>query len=122
LDGAAYWEEGTESWCEELETTLEDELGRYDAVMFFQSAAVSKSNLAINGTMLEGGNAARTESHEGARILDEKLYNVWKQHPKFYLIKSQDSFFAKITEAVHTFRDIIDELEELRTPHANKKE
>ncbi len=38
---------------------LFSELSRYDAVLFFQSAAIG--NRAINGTMLEGGNAVRNE-------------------------------------------------------------
>ena len=62
LDGAGYWHNGLDSWCEEIGTTVEKELARYDAVIFFQSAAVT--NNAINGTMLEGGNIARTEDQE----------------------------------------------------------
>ena len=105
LDGAAYWDKGLESWCEHVNTTVETELDRYDAVIFFQSAAMA--NHAINGSMLEGGNAARTENSDQARDLDGRLEEIWSRHPKFYMVKSQDSFFAKVQEAVELFRKIV---------------
>lgn len=118
LDGAAYWQKGLESWCEELETTFEAELDRYDAVIFFQSAAQSK--LAINGTMLEGGNPVRLEDEEEARSLDDKLFQIWSKHPRFYLVKSQESFFKKISQAVEIFAKVLQDLES-QTPLPPKR-
>lgn len=109
LDGAAYWEGGVEGWCKAMGTSKEAELARYDAVIFFQSGAAR--NHAINGTMLEGGNPARNEGAEEARHLDKALQDVYCAHPRFYLIESRDSFFDKLTEAVHIFKRIVDELE-----------
>lgn len=65
-DGAAYVD-SPEEWCASIGTTLDAELERYDAVLFFESAA--KTNHSINGTMLEGGNRARTEDQAEARTL-----------------------------------------------------
>ena len=113
-DGAAYVP-SPEQWCRSLETTLEDELARYDAVIFFESAA--KANHAINGTMLEGGNAARTETSSEARTLDDRLLAVWRRHPNFHLIKSRDSFFDKLQEAVDVFRRLLSEFEAKSTPN-----
>ncbi len=89
---------------------MEKELARYDAVIFFQSAAVRSHQ--INGTMLEGGNAARTESQHEAQTLDSRLYEVWHRHPQFHLVESRDSFFDKIQESVMLFRRIVKELKQ----------
>lgn len=114
LDGAVYYPEGMEGWCADLGTTMNDELARYDAVIFFQSAAVV--NHAINGSMLEGGNPARLESLEEARTLDERLHEVWSRHPKFFLVKSRESFFEKLTEAVEVFKRVVRELDAMHSP------
>ncbi len=99
-----------EEWCKAVGTTLEQELHRYDAVLFFQSAALG--NRPINATMLEGGNAVRSESQDEAKNLDRKLFDVWSAHPNFHLIPSRDSFFEKIQESVTVFAKILTELEQ----------
>lgn len=45
-------------------------------------------NHSINGTMLEGGNPARTEDKSEARELDAKMQALWEKHPNFHLIRS----------------------------------
>src|SRR3954466_15675160 len=39
IDGAAYWPEGPEDYWRDVQSTLERELKRYDAVIWMQSAA-----------------------------------------------------------------------------------
>lgn len=65
------------------------------------------SNLAINASMLEGGNIHRTETLREAAALDEKLKEVWKKHPHFYEIPSTDSFFEKMRITLQKFRHIL---------------
>jgi predicted ATPase len=63
VDGAAYWPGNTNGFFEDIGSTLERELARYDAVIFFESAAVG-------GMGIEGGNPIRNESlgaGDGAR-------------------------------------------------------
>jgi len=57
---------------------------RYDGVIFLESASVSR--LAINSTMLEGGNAHRNEEADEAQRLDHKLRDLWCQHRRYSLL------------------------------------
>jgi len=60
-------------------TSLEHELARYDAVVFFETAAVA-------GLSIEGGNPVRQESIEQARDLDAALKALWSHHPRFLFV------------------------------------
>ena len=66
IDGAAYWPGEPGDYFAAIGTTHEAELRRYDAVIFFESAAVG-------GSSIEGGNPVRNESIEEAVVLDAKL-------------------------------------------------
>lgn len=89
VDGAAYWPDGDTGYFEAVGTTLEDELARYDAVIFFETAAVG-------GIGIEGGNPIRNESLADAVDLDRRLRELWSQHPRFILVPHHASFFKKI--------------------------
>ena len=90
LDSAVYWpEEGDGDFFSSLETSVEDEICRYDAVIFFETAAVG--NLSI-----EGGNPVRTESIAEAIAIDRRLQSIWSRHPHFIFIPHEKSFFAKL--------------------------
>lgn len=103
IDGAAFWpEEAPQGFFETLGTTLEEELKRYDAVMFFESAA-------IGDISIEGGNPARTESNEEARGLDIRLRELWSKHPNFHFVPHSMSFFAKLREGLAQLQEIVDE-------------
>lgn len=93
VDGAAYWPDEAETFFTELSTSIEQELARYDAVLFFETAAVG-------GVSIEGGNPIRIESLEQAIILDQKLKALWSQHPHFIFIPHQKSFIKKINLAL----------------------
>ena len=103
VDGAAFWpEEAPLGFFETMETTLDSELHRYDAVLFFESAAVG--DIAI-----EGGNPTRTESNAEARELDLRLREVWSQHPSFHFIPHSPSFFRKLEAGLRALDRIIAE-------------
>jgi predicted ATPase len=103
IDGAAFWpEEAPENFFDTMETTLEEELDRYDAVIFFESAAVGDISI-------EGGNPARTESNEQARRLDMRLRKVWSKHPNFHFIPHTTSFFAKLQDGLRQLQRIVDD-------------
>lgn len=103
VDGAAYWPDGEDGFFAAAGTTLERELARYDAVLFFESAAVG-------GIQIEGGNAVRTEDIARAAALDARLRQLWARHPRFVLIPHQPSFLRKISEAFAHLRRLVDEL------------
>lgn len=89
VDGAAYWPDDTTDFFEAVGSTARQELERYDAVLFFESAAVG--NMAI-----EGGNLARIETNAQAASLDARLRMLWSQHPRFAIVPHQPSFVKKI--------------------------
>jgi predicted ATPase len=103
IDGAAFWpDEAPEGFFESLGTSLERELTRYDAVIFFESAAVGDISI-------EGGNPARTESNEEARRLDMRLRELWSEHPNFHFVPHSTSFFAKLQDGLEQLQTIVDD-------------
>jgi len=90
VDGAAYWPGAPADFFAAMGTTEADALARYDAVIFFESAAVG-------GRPIEGGNPARIESIEEAARLDERLRAIWSAHPRFVVVPHCPAFIKKIT-------------------------
>lgn len=101
VDGAAYWPDGTDGFFAEMGTTHEAELARYDAVLFFQSAAAA-------GFRIEGGNRYRVESNDEAVAIDERLQALWRPHPGFHLVPHNHSFLRKITSGLEVLRHVLD--------------
>jgi predicted ATPase len=107
LDGAAYWPGSAEGFFSDLGTSLEAELARYDAVVFFESASVG-------GMCIEGGNPVRTEDVEAAVRLDRALRALWSKHPRYVLIGHRSSFLLKITAGLAVLRNVLCQLEDER--------
>ncbi|MCA9635936.1 MAG: AAA family ATPase [Myxococcales bacterium] len=104
VDGSIYWpHESDGDFFAAQETTLEDELARYEAVIFFESAAVG-------GISIEGGNPIRNESIREALELDRRLREVWSKHPKFWLVPHQRSFFHKMRAGLEALAAVVAEL------------
>jgi predicted ATPase len=103
VDGAAYWPTNPSDFFDDLGTTEAEALARYDAVIFFESAAVA-------GGSIEGGNPMRIESLSEARALDLRLRALWSKHPRFVLIPHEPSFFQKITRGLHALEALVAEL------------
>lgn len=100
IDGAAYWPGPSKEFFDHLGTSLEKELLRYDAVIFFETAAVG-------GMSIEGGNPARIESNEQAVLLDKKLRDMWSEHPNFVLVPHNSSFIKKVNEGLAEVAKIV---------------
>lgn len=103
LDGAAYWPGPTPDFFAAMGTSLDAELARYDAVLFFESAAVGNHPI-------EGNNPVRIETEAEAAALDARLREVWSKHPRFTFVRHQESFFRKITEGFDALSRIVGEL------------
>ena len=86
IDGAVYWPYGPEDFFKTMHTTLQTEMSRYDAVLhlspptnpaFYQSTHV------------------RTESLEEAFKIDDKIMQIWKNHPNRFIVEGKEHFFEK---------------------------
>lgn len=103
IDGAAYWPRGDGDFFASMGTTFEAELARYDAVVFFETAAVA-------GKSIEGGNPVRSETIPEAAKLDRRLRELWSQHPRFMLVPHTPSFLHKITTGLALLESLVAEL------------
>lgn len=103
VDGAAYWPGPPEDYFTQMGTTLAEELARYHAVLFFESAAVG-------GLSVEGGNPMRTEGLQQAVALDARLRAIWQQHPRFKLVPHHVSFMKKLTRGLEVLQQQVDAL------------
>ena len=103
VDGAAYWPGEAHDYFKSAGTTLETELRRYDAVIFFETAAVGRISI-------EGGNPIRNESLKQAVRLDARLRSLWSQHPRFILVPHNRSFFKKISFGLAAVESIFAQL------------
>ncbi len=91
LDGFAYWPEGEGDFFKDNNTTLEKELARYDLVIHLDSA---------NGNNYDFTNAIRTESPEQALVINNKVKQVWKDHPNRKIIPADESFSVKVAQVL----------------------
>ncbi|OYZ24341.1 MAG: hypothetical protein B7Y39_01410 [Bdellovibrio sp. 28-41-41] len=100
VDGAVYWPSSSDDFFKHLGTSLKKELSRYDAVIFFETAAVG-------GISIEGGNPTRTESIEQAIQIDAKLKALWSQHPNFVFVPHEKSFVKKVNTGLEELAKIV---------------
>jgi predicted ATPase len=103
VDGAVYWPGQPRDYFNAVGTTLDIELARYDAVIFFETAA-------RGGISIEGGNPVRNESIDEAVKLDKKLRELWSRHPRFILVPHNPSFFKKISLGLAALERIVVQL------------
>jgi predicted ATPase len=101
VDGAAYWPDGSDAFFESVCGDAATARGRYDAIVFLESAAVG-------GLTIDGVNLSRTEGQEEAARLDLSLQRVWSPHPEFRFVAHTPSFDAKVTTALEVLRALIE--------------
>lgn len=103
VDGGAYWHDGPDDFYEAVQSSHAAELARYDAVIFFETAAAG-------GHGFESENRFRTESQQEAVDLDRRLREQWQPHPRFTLIPHSVSFFRKMTIGVGILESLVAQL------------
>lgn len=96
VDGAAYWPGSDDFWAS-VETTLQEQLRRYDAVIHLRTPS------ADNG--YNHANPLRTESARDAAAIDARIAELWREHPRRFLVESTPDFFAKAGQAIELLRD-----------------
>lgn len=101
LDGAAYWPEGCDAFFEAIGGDARSARGRYDAVVFLESAAAG-------GLPILGDNPARNEGRKEAMNLDTRLRELWSPHPVFRFVGHTPLFETKVANALAVLRELID--------------
>jgi predicted ATPase len=100
VDGAAYWPGGPDGFFAELGTTRAAELARYDAIIFLHTAAMLPGGYERN---LE----VRTEDVEEAITLDQRIWELYRDHPQVISIPSQSSFLDKLIIVRKAVNDLV---------------
>ena len=102
VDGAAYMKDGTDELANICQTTLDDEYARYDAVI---CVAVPPRHIYDAN---KANNPARSETHEEAEVLGEKIRSVWSRHPQFFNIETNQDWDIKCRHVLDVVEQIID--------------
>jgi hypothetical protein len=97
LDGLAYWPQDGESFWTSLGTTPEEELRRYDTVIQLRTPTAEQG--------YNHRNPLRTESAASAAAIDAKILDVWRDHPRRFVIEATASFLDKAAQAVQLLSD-----------------
>jgi predicted ATPase len=104
VDGGGYWPDGADDFFTLVGSSFEQELDRYDAVLFFETAA-------LGGHGFESENPFRTESQQEAVEVDARLRALWSEHPRFTVVHHEASFFAKMTTGIGVLEGLIREID-----------
>lgn len=95
VDGAAYWP-GPDDYFAAVNTTLAEELRRYDAVIHLRTPRV------------EGGynhqNPLRTETAIEAAEVDLRILRIWDTHPRRFIVDAMPDFLAKAARVLELMR------------------
>jgi len=101
IDGLAYWPGPLAEFWSSLGTTIEIELGRYDAVIHLRTPALEHG--------YNHQNPLRTESASDAVDIDARIVRVWEQHPRRFIIESSADFLDKAARALEVLRGEVPE-------------
>jgi predicted ATPase len=95
VDGAAYWP-GPDDYFAAVNTTLAEELRRYDAVIHLRTPRV------------DGGynhqNPLRTETAIEAAEVDLRILRIWDTHPRRFIVDAMPDFLAKAAHVLELMR------------------
>ena len=95
IDGAAYWPGPDDLWSS-VGTTLEEQLQRYNAVIHLQTPSQE--------TGYNNSNRLRIESASAAVAIDERIAQLWAQHPRRFIVEASKNFLDKVSRVVAILR------------------
>ena len=98
LDGLAYWPLTPDLFFEDLDTTLNREMARYEAVIHLRTPTTH------NGYHRD---AMRLEGVREAAAIDERLLSVWKDHPKRFVVESTPDFLEKARRVLGIIEELL---------------
>jgi predicted ATPase len=96
LDGLAYWPGPAAEYWSSLGTTLEAELGRYDAVIHLRTPPAEQG--------YNNQNPLRTENATAAADIDARILQAWARHPRRFVVESSAEFLDKAARALEVLR------------------
>ena len=96
IDGSAYWPGPVADFWASAGTTLEAELGRYDAVLHLRTPDAAQG--------YNQQNPLRTETPTTAAEIDDRILDAWQQHPRRYLVEPAGDFLDKAARALEILR------------------
>ena len=97
VDGLAYWPGPADEYWSCLGTTLETELGRYDAVIHLRTPPAEQG--------YNNQNPLRTENATAAADIDARILRAWERHPRRFVVESSAEFLDKAARALEILRD-----------------
>lgn len=92
LDSLAYWPDKEELFWEEVRTTKEIEMARYDVVIHLRTPSLDQG--------YNNQNPVRIETALEAAEIDKRIVAAWNDHPKRYIIDSEDDFLDKASKVM----------------------
>lgn len=96
LDGLAYWPGPVDDLFASVGTTMAEQLARYDAVIHLRTPPLSGG--------YNNDNPLRLESAAVAAEIDERILEIWRAHPRRFVVGPASEFLAKVSEAVTILR------------------
>ncbi len=97
IDGAAYWPEGTAAYWQDLGSSLERELARYDAIIWMETAA------ALGLYDGDASNFCRFEDAPAAVASGKLLLALWGAHPHLKHVGA----FASLDDKVAAVEEVL---------------
>ncbi|HUK32893.1 MAG TPA: ATP-binding protein [Vicinamibacterales bacterium] len=98
VDGVAYWP-GSDSLFDEVGTTLDQQMGRYDVVIHLRTPRhVEDYNV---------DNPLRIETAVEAAAADDRIFAAWSRHPRRVVIDATPDFFAKVRQTIDVLRGLL---------------
>lgn len=98
LDSVAYWPGEGSEFFESFRTSKEAEIARYQWVIHLDTA---------DHDSFDTSNPVRTESHQEAIELNEKIKSAWQGHPRRIVIPHEAEFLLKIAKAKSVIEKIM---------------
>ena len=92
IDGLAYWPGSVESFWQDVNADPQRELSRYTAVIHMETPS---ANGGYNTQ-----NPLRAESAFEARVINDRILDAWKNHPRRSTIFSTTDFLDKAVAAL----------------------
>ena len=109
IDGLAYWPLEEDLYWKQVGSTKETELKRYTAVIHLRTPALDQG--------YNYQNPVRIESAQMAAEIDNRIVEVWKEHPRRFIIESKDDFLHKAAETIKYIKDELPECCKEHTIH-----
>lgn len=95
LGGLAYWPRSPKSYFDRVGTTHGSELERYSTVIHLRSPGDSLGYQRSEN---------RLETAEQAGAIDERIVEIWSDHPQVFEVPSKGDFLEKAEEALALIR------------------